>query len=311
MMSNSVIDTGLLSELCKIHGPSGEEKAVRDFLITYFSGNTELFDHKPELIWGEEFQDCLIVRFGEPRTAVFAHMDSIGFSVRYENQLVPIGGPVAQSGFELVGEDSLGPIECKLMDSDEGMLFHDFARGIERGTSLTFKCHFKETDEYIQSCYLDNRLGVYNALKVAETLKDGLLVFSCWEEHGGGTVPFLIRYCYERFKIRQALISDITWVTDGVRHGEGVAISMRDRNIPRKHFVDKVIRLAEGSDIAYQLEVEGGGSSDGREIQQSPYPVDWCFIGAPESNVHSPTERVHKDDVVAMIKMYEMLMQEL
>ena len=57
----------LLKELCSIHGPSGEERPVRDFLISYFNDNKELFASKPELIYGEEFQDCLIVKFGKPR----------------------------------------------------------------------------------------------------------------------------------------------------------------------------------------------------------------------------------------------------
>lgn len=301
----------LLKELCGIHAPSGEEKPLRDFLIDYFRENRSLFASEPELIYGEEFQDCLMVKFGKPRTVIFAHMDSIGFTVRYDNQLVPIGGPVAEEGFDLVGEDSLGPVACKLKVSDDGHLFYDFGRGIDRGTSLTFARNFIETDEYVQSCYLDNRLGVYNALKVAENLKDGVIAFSCWEEHGGGTVPFLLKYCYEKYEIKRALISDITWVTEGVRHGEGVAISLRDRNIPRKEFVDQIIDIAKRHQVPFQLEVEGGGSSDGREVQQSPYPVDWCFVGAPEDNVHSPTEKVHKADITAMIQLYQILMKEL
>ncbi|MEQ8879830.1 MAG: M20/M25/M40 family metallo-hydrolase, partial [Cyclobacteriaceae bacterium] len=112
-------------------------------------------------------------------------------------------------------------------------------------------------------------------------------------------------------RIKPALISDITWVTDGVPHGEGVVISLRDKNIPRKVFIDRILQLAEESDIPYQMEVEGGGSSDGREVHHSPYPVDWCFIGAPESNVHSPNEKVHLDDVQAMIDMYKYLVSRL
>ncbi len=305
------MDTNLLKKLCSIHAPSGEERPIRDFLINYFEENKTRYPEDTELIYGDEFQDCLMVRIGSPRTAVFAHMDSIGFTTRYDNQLVPIGGPDAKSGYKLVGQDSLGPIECKLKVDEDHSLFYDFGRGIDRGTSLTFKPDFRENKEYIESCYLDNRLGIYCALKMAEKITDGLLVFSCWEEHGGGTVPFLIRYAYENFNIRQALISDITWITEGVHPGEGVVISMRDRNIPRKSFINKIIALAEKNEIPYQLEVEGGGSSDGREIQQSPYPIDWCFIGAPEDEVHSPNERVHKRDVQSMIQIYQTLLNQL
>ncbi len=158
---------------------------------------------------------------------------------------------------------------------------------------------------------MDNRLGVYNALKVAETLENGMIVFSTYEEHGGGSVPLLLHYIQNHFPIKHALISDITWVTEGVQHGKGVAISLRDKHIPRRTFLDKILTLADASEIPYQLEVEGGGSSDGREVHMSPYAIDWCFIGAPESNVHTPKETVHVADVESMIAMYNYLMMHL
>ncbi|HEY5826692.1 MAG TPA: M20/M25/M40 family metallo-hydrolase, partial [Cyclobacteriaceae bacterium] len=255
--------------------------------------------------------ECIILRFGKPRTAIFAHMDSIGFTVRYFNQLIPIGSPDAEMGSKLVGEDSLGPIECELEFDKEDHAFYKFGRAIDRGTALSYKIDFRETKQFIQTPYLDDRLGIYAALKVAEKLKDGLIVFSAWEEHGGGAVSYLARHIYKKWNVRQALISDITWATDGVFLGKGVAISLRDRNIPRKAFVDKVISIAKKNKIDFQLEVEGSGSSDGGELQRSPYPFDWCFVGAPEQDPHTPDEKVHKDDIKSMIDLYGCLMKEL
>ena len=304
------LDFDLLKELCQVHAPSGNEVAMKEFLLDYVEKHKSNWKVKPEIIEGSEFQDCLMLKFGKPRTAILAHMDSIGFTVRYQDQLVPIGGPKVETGYTLVGEDTLGPIECELVEND-GDIHYKFARGIQRGTELVFKSDFRETENYVQSCYLDNRLGVYNALKVAESLEVGLIVFSCWEEHGGGSVSYLAKYMAEELGVLQALISDITWVTEGVVHGEGVAISMRDRSVPRRSFVNKIIALAEESGVPYQLEVEGAGGSDGKELQSSPYPFDWCFVGAPEDNVHSPDEIVHKDDIVSMVQLYSFLMKNL
>jgi len=301
----------LLNKLCQTHAPSGNESAMTHFLLDYIKKNKSSWAHQPKVYSGENFQDCIILVFGKPRTAVFAHIDSIGFTVRYENQLIPIGGPEVEEGYELVGKDHLGIIDCKLIIDEENRLFYNFGRPIATGTDLTYKCNFIETDDFVQSCYLDNRLGVYNALKLAETLKDGAIVFSTYEEHGGGSVPFLIKYLYENHQIKQALVSDITWITEGVVHGEGVAISMRDKNIPRKAYLDKILKIAHHSKIPFQIEVEGFGSSDGKEIHNSPYPIDWCFIGAAESNVHTPTEIVHKKDIKAMLEMYQVLMEQL
>lgn len=300
----------LLKQLCEIHAPSGDEVAIKEFLLKYIKKESKNWRSKPE-IFQHDLQDCLILKFGSPRTGIFAHMDSIGFSVRYQNQLLPIGSPDAESGTKLVGRDSFGPIECELEFDNDRHAFYTFGRQIDRGTALTYKVNFHETKQFVQSAYLDNRLGVYNALKVAETLKDGVIVFSCWEEHGGGSVPFLAKFIYEKWQVTQALISDITWVSDGVRSGDGVAISMRDRNLPRKSYVDKIIAIAKRRKVDFQLEVEGAGSSDGRELQNSSYPFDWCFIGAPEHGPHTPNERVHKHDIKTMIQLYTWLMKDL
>lgn len=304
-------DWNLLKHLCEIPAPSGHEGPVKEFLLSYIKKVKKDWAAQPQVIEGEEIQDCLMLKFGKPRTAIFAHMDTVGFSVRYFNQLLTIGSPDAEAGTKLVGRDALGPIECELEYDKENHAFYKFGRQIERGTPLTYKIHFRDSKDFIQSPYLDNRLGIYNALKVAETLKDGVIVFSCWEEHGGGAVGYLADYVYKKWGVRQALISDITWVTEGVDHGKGVAISIRDRNIPRRGFVDKIIDIANRHQIMYQLEVEASGSSDGGELQRSPFPIDWCFVGAPEQGAHSPDERVHKDDIKSMIALYGCLMEDL
>lgn len=304
-------DIRLLKTLCAIHAPSGEEYNMKAFLLEYIRKNQKRWKVQPEIIQGEDFQDCLLLRFGKPRTALFAHMDTIGFTVRYFNQLLPIGSPEAEAGTKLTGRDSLGEIECELDYDHEHHALYRFGRSIERGTSLVYKVNFKEDHHFIQSACLDNRLGIFNALTVAETLTNGMLVFSCWEEHGGGSVGYLARYLYEVWQIRQALISDITWCSDGVLPGKGVVISLRDRNIPRKSFIARIINIAQKHRIPHQLEVEGEGSSDGGELQRSPYPFDWCFVGAPQQFAHTPHEKVHKEDIRSMLALYRILMKEL
>lgn len=305
-------DFSLLRQLCQIKAPSGNEGAMKQFVIEYVKQNAKKWKVHPEIIAGVDLQDCVMLKFGNPRTAVFAHLDSIGFTVGYNNELIRIGGPVTNDGIELCGEDSLGEIRCLLhKDIENGKVRAQYHREIERGTELVFTPHWRETRDYIQCCYLDNRVGVWIALQLAATIKDGLIVFSTYEEHGGGSVGFLTGYMVQQFNIYQALVCDITWVTHGVRHGKGVVISLRDRSIPRRRYLNKIISLAKASGIPFQLEVESAGSSDGGYIQQSPYPVDWCFIGAAESNVHSPDEKIHKKDIQSMLKMYQYLLEKL
>ncbi|MBA9076994.1 M20/M25/M40 family metallo-hydrolase [Rufibacter quisquiliarum] len=302
----------LLHQLCQIHAPSGNEVKMKEFLLHHVQEQQARWKARPQILHGKGFQDCLLLVFGEPRTVIFAHMDSIGFMVRYGKQLIKIGGPVAEAGYTLVGEDSQGKIECTLeVDEEEHELRYHFEREIERGTELVFKCDFRETEDTVQSCYLDNRLGVWSALQVAQTLENGIIAFGCWEETGGGSVGYLAKYIYETYGVTQALVSDITWVTEGVRAGEGVAISLRDSLIPRRSFVQKIIQLAREANIPHQIEVESSGGSDGKELHYGPIPWDWCFIGAPEDHVHSPDELVHKKDIYAMVDLYKHLMQKL
>jgi len=301
----------LLKQMCAIQAPSGNESAMTNFLLDYINKNKKNWVVKPKVFYGDGFQDCIVLVFGKPRTAIFAHIDSIGFTVRYGKELVRIGGPRTEMGFELVGEDSKGKIDCKLHVDKDKNISYTYKREIERGTSLTFKPNWRETKEDVQCCYMDNRLGVWNALQVAETLTDGIIAFSCWEEHGGGSVSYLQKFISKKYKITQALISDITWVTHGVVPGKGVAISMRDSLLPRKSYLDKIISIAKKSKIPFQLEVEGSGGSDAKELQMAAHPWDWCFIGAPEEHVHSPNEKVNKKDIKAMVELYKQLMVEL
>lgn len=296
--------------MCAIHSPSGNEVAMKDFLLDYIKKESKTWKHKPKVIHGKGFQDNILLVFGKPRTAIFAHTDSIGFTVRYGKQLVKIGGPRIEKGYALVGSDSKGTCEATLNIVNDA-LEYKAKRNFDTGTELVFKPDWREDKEFVQCCYMDNRLGCYSALKVAETLKDGIIVFSTWEEHGGGSVSYLQKYIAENYKVSQALISDISWISDGVFPAKGPVISLRDSLIPRRSYIDKIISIAQKHQLPYQLEVEGAGGSDAKELQMAEYVWDWCFVGAAEQFVHTPDEKVHKKDIEGMIDLYKALMKDL
>jgi putative aminopeptidase FrvX len=306
----------LLQQLVSIATPPGNEKPMRDFLVNYFQNHAGSFKSTPKLIYGDKYQDCLAVIFGTPRIAVFAHMDTVAYMSRYGNELIPMGSPHGESGSILSGADSQGVIECTLKadeydENDHLCLQYEFNRPIDRGTELTYKVDYREDEEYVQSAYLDNRVGIWNALKLAEEMDNMILVFSCWEEHYGGSTIYMGKFVYEEFGIQKVLISDITYVTPGIKHGDGAVISIRDSGIPRRDYVNRIISLAKESGIPYQLEVECYGGSDGNELQRSPYPINWCFVGAPVNNMHTPNEKLLKSDLQAMLEMYKYLLPRL
>ncbi len=303
----------LLEKLCKIHSPSGEEYIMKEFLIEYINKNCDKWIKKPEFLCEKvNCHDNLILKFGNPKTAIFSHIDTTGFTVRYENEIIPIGSPHVKKGNKLTGKDSKGKIECTLdIDEENEEYLYEFSREIERGTSLVFKPNFKETKEFIKSPYLDNRIGIWSALKIAETLENGIIAFTTYEEHKSGGAQIVSKYLYEKWSINQALILDATWITDGIKHDCGTVISLRDSAIPRKKYLNRIVDIAKKNSLKYQFEVESAGGSDGTVIQKSPYPIDWCFIGPAEDNVHSNEEIIHKNDIDNTLKMYNILMKEL
>ncbi|MCC6700122.1 MAG: aminopeptidase [Fluviicola sp.] len=305
----------LLEQLIAVQGVASDESNIKAFIKEYVEQNKEKWVNQPQIIEGKGFQDTLMLVFGKPRTAIYAHIDTIGYSTGYHKELIRVGGPKHIDGTHLVGKDSSGDVEVELMviENEDGSNSIQYVseKELDRGTLLSFKPNFRETEEYIQSPYMDNRLGVFVALQIAETLTDGAIVFSTYEEHGGNTVGNCANYLLEHFGVDQALIADITWVTTGVVHNGGVAISMRDSMLPRRSYLNRIIQLASITKIPFQLEVESAGGSDGSVIQKSDLPIDWCFIGAPEDNVHTPDEKVFKSDIQSMIDLYKHLMVHL
>ena len=82
----------LLKEMCSVRAASGDEAPMKEFLLNYIKENQSNWRVQPKIIEGEDFQDCLILVFGQPKTAIYAHIDSIGFTVGYDHELIKIGG---------------------------------------------------------------------------------------------------------------------------------------------------------------------------------------------------------------------------
>lgn len=304
----------LLKKLCSIHAPSGEEGRIKDFLISYINKEMVGWKSQPEII-SEGIHDNLILKFGQPATAIFCHVDSVGFSLQYDKKLIPIGSPVFESELKLIGEDIHGELrEVKGFLSDADNEKHDILEDdtfFGRGTAFTFAPDFTHENDIITSPFLDNRAGVWLCLKLAETLENGLIVFTTYEENGGGSAEFLAPMIYQKYGITEALICDMTWTTSHVVLGQGPVLSLRDKYIPRKKFIDKITGLLNDLKIPFQKEVESSGSSDGGYIQKSSVPMDWCFIGASIEEIHSHTERIHSGDLKQTLDLYSKLMHRL
>jgi putative aminopeptidase FrvX len=281
----------LLEHLCRIPGTSGDESLVTRFILDHVDQHASGWRCRPEVWVGEGFQDTLTLVFGEPRVALYAHLDTVGYMVRYDNYLVPIGGTAGETGDVLAGMHHGKLLETVLVSEDDSDLI-DSREILEAGTRLTYAARFVREEDFIKSPYLDDRLGVWALLQLAPVAENVALVFTTYEETSGGTAGYLARKLYEKYRVSKAIIADVTWATEGVKPGLGPVFSIRDSRIP------------------FQLEVEAQGGSDGREIQHLPYPIDWVFVGPPSENPHSAQESVHVRDVEGFLQLLHLLARE-
>lgn len=301
----------LLKQLIGVASVSGDEGKMSEFLQDYFKGKPDL-KSKTKLFFGPELQDNLIVQVGnKPNVAIFVHTDTTGYTVGYNNNLIPIGSPAGKEGDRLVGKDSKGSVCGEIRKDDKDNRSIDFFRKIAPGTQLSYFPEYEQTEEYVQAPYLDNRVGIYTALKLAELSNDFVIAFTAYEEHGFGGAEICGKFIHEKFGIHNALILDSTWVTDHIHHGKGPAVSMRDKGIPRRSYLNRIFGILEKSDLKRQIEVEESGGSDGMAIQKTAYPINWCFIGPPIKNPHSAKESIFKSDIDDSVELYRFLIQNM
>lgn len=299
----------LLKAICSIPGTSGDEGAVADFVLAYAQNHQYTWKSTPQIWTGNGFQDNIALIFGKPKRAFYAHMDTVGYTIRYDNNVIPIGGPDGKTGDLMVFEQDGSILHTRLiMEEENDLSLVDYTKNIKPGTTLTYFPGFLVEDEWIKSPYLDDRLGVWALLMMADRAENTALIFTTYEEHGGGGAGIMAKSLYEKFGTDQSLIVDVTWTSEGVFAGNGPVVSLRDSRIPRRRFVREIMDILEKQQISFQQEVERHGGSDGREIQNLPYPIDWCFIGPPSENPHSSQESVHKRDLEGFMQMLEALL---
>jgi putative aminopeptidase FrvX len=308
------MDFRLLSAMVAIAGLSGDEGDIKTFILAYVEKNKHSWKVKPQ-IWSD-IQDNIVLIFGDaPKCAFYAHLDTIGYTVAYNQKLVKIGGSMLASDVPLKGKDGQLAIKCITQlfkkKSPEYDMRAIFDQKISPGTLLSYDAPFQEDENWITTPYLDDRLGCFLLLNMAEHLTSGVLVFSCLEEIGAGTAAYLARILFEKHHIRKAIIADVTWTTEHIFSQIGPVLSLRDASIPRQTFLKEIKALIQESRIPFQQEVEFSGGSDGAHIQQAFLPIDWCFLGVPIEKIHTPKEKAYIPTIEKTLDLYLYLAERL
>lgn len=292
-----------LLELLAIPGVSGDEGAVADRVETWASTI-------PDVVLTRIGDNVLAVR-GKPRRAIFAHLDTVGFTLGYRRGLIRVGGPQPKDEEPIRSTDGKsGRLRIRPGKNNAFLWELRGAKGdVAPGSRWVYAREPRIKKGIITSPYLDNRAGVWTALRVLYRASDVAVAFTVGEEQHGHGARVCADWLYRTHGISEALIADITWHTDDTPCGKGVVISLRDAHSPRQRFLDRVLTLAAESGVPYQREIQSAGSSDGGHILHSAVPMDWVFVGAPEKVPHTSREQASLADLEAMTDLLTYLVR--
>ena len=287
---------------------------------------------------------------GGPRVAIAAHMDEIGFVVRYIDEagfirLQRVGGfdprvLVAQrvairtrAGDSLSGVLQLAakPIhllqpgeskETRLDDLfvDLGLPVDEVNRQITIGDMVTLDRDLAELGDTIVSKALDDRLGVFVMLEALRKSPHGaatvVAIASTQEEVGlrGATTAA------HQVGADIAIALDVTIAGDipgnppsdvVTKLGGGTAIKLMDSShVAHPGLVDHLRDIAERHHIPYQLEILPAGGTDAAAFQKSQGGAVAGTISIPTRYVHTVNEMAHLTDIQASIDLLAAFLED-
>ena len=301
---NQEYSLDLLWDLLAQDSPAGDEAALTDWLMDWL--RREVPDASADRLG----DSLLVTRGAAPKVAVFAHLDTTGWTLGYDKALIRIGGPDGKPG------DAVRPVRrpdtgCVLARRKDGGWKLAGKPDAAPGSRFVYAALPEVKDDQITAPYLDNRAGLWAALSALKQCPEIALALSVQEETGAFGAALTARRLSEAYGITQALIADLTWDTKHIKRGLGVAVSLRDSSVPRQSYLSQVLALTEASGLPFQREIETHGGSDGAGIDRSGVLMDWVFIGAPEKGPHTSRERVHTGDLQNMAALLVYLVNGL
>jgi endoglucanase len=339
------MDFDLLERLCQAPGIGGREQAIREVTRAELA---PLVDETRIDALG----NLIATRNGSgPRIMIAAHIDEIGFIVRYIDddgfiRLQPVGGfdarvLVAQRVLvhPRAGEPIPGALqpgtkpthllqpgeakEIKLDDLfvDTGLSANVVKERISIGDMITLDRPTVRMGDNVVSKSLDDRLGVYVMIEaVRKAAKGGaeiVAVATTQEEvglRGAMTAAFDVEPDI-------AIALDVTIAGDipgmpkdaaVTRLGDGAAIKVFDSSqIPHQAIIETLRSIAERQGIQHQLEVLPRGGTDAGAIQRSQSGAYTGTISMPCRYVHTVNETASVADIEACVDLLAAFIDEV
>lgn len=331
------MDFELLERLCQAPGIASRERAVRAVV-------EEALRPLVDNVAVDTLGNLIATRSGHgPRIMLAAHMDEIGFLVKYIDdkgfiRIQPVGGfdprvLVAQrvivhrrAGERLPGvlQPGAKPVhlmqpgdkkELKLEDLfvDTGEAAELVRDSVSVGDMITLDRPTTRMGNAVVSKALDDRLGLYvmiEALRAATAGDDHVVAVATTQEEvglrGAQTSAFDVEPDIA-IALDVTLAGDIPGTppeTAVTRLGEGAGIKVFDSSqLSHPAIIESLRSLAEQEGIPYQLEVLPRGGNDGGAIQRSRSGVYAGTISIPCRYVHTVNEMSNVSDIEASVTL--------
>ena len=330
----------LLKDLCMLNGTSGDEKNVRDFIISHLPEDCDYaVDSLGNLIVNKKGET-------EPKNkvALFAHMDEVGFIVTYITEdgfvnVASVGGMdnSALFGKKLTINGQVGVAGAKAIhqcSSDEAKKIPEItdvsvdfgfeSRGeaekyISLGDFGYFKSDFVEFgNDMIKSKALDDRLGCAVMLELLQEKSkiNYTCVFTVQEEIGtrGATVSAYTVNPDYAIVIETTTASDIPDTPENkkvCKVGKGAVVSFMDRGtIYNKDLYKKAREIADKNGIANQTKTVVAGGNDASAIHKSAGGIKTIAVSLPCRYIHSSASVGSKADMESVKSLVNALLEE-
>lgn len=329
-----------LKELCQINGISGDEKKVREYIISRIEGKCE---YKVD-----PMGNILAFKKGKntPKNKVMisAHMDEVGFIVTYicDNgclKFTNVGGvdPKIAVGRAVKVGDTVGVIGNKVLHLTKGdeektvptldKLYIDIGakdkeeaeKYVSVGDPVYFDSDFVPFgDGKIKAKAIDDRFGCTIMLKLIESELefDCNFAFLVQEEVGcRGAAPavFSIRPDYA-IVLESTTASDIAGVSEENSvcvQGKGAVVSFMDRStIYNRDLFKGAFALAKEKGIPVQTKTTVAGGNDAGAIHKACEGVYTIAVSLPCRYIHSGTSVGDTKDMTACFDLAKALYEQ-
>ncbi|MGN0523267.1 MAG: M42 family metallopeptidase [Eubacterium sp.] len=326
----------MLKQLCELNGTSGNEDAVREFIISKL--NTE---------YAVDNLGSVIAFVGDDKkrnVSINAHMDEVGFIITgitdegylrfsavggidprvcLDRVVVTengIKGVIADKAFHLLSSDEKEkcPQFDKLLIDIGANCKEDAEKVVNLGDFAYFDSDYIEFgDGYIKAKALDDRIGCILMLELINEGYGGTYCFNVQEEVGlRGAKCTAESTCPDIAIILEATTAaDLDGVTGADRVcvlGNGPVISFMDsRTIYDRGLYNLAMKTAEELGIPYQTKTAIAGGNDAGAIQTAAGGARVLAISLPTRYIHSGACVVKKSDIEATRKLLKELLPRL